>query len=60
MGKRKKTPNKDDISWITPETNKVKKIPAKCAHTKGNTQKLVKKHEELIKKEVKNNMINKI
>ena len=58
MGKRKKTPNKDDISWIKPETKKVKKITAKCAHTKGNTQKLVKKHEELIKKEVKNDMID--
>ena len=56
MGKRKKIPNKDGVSWIKPETKKIRKITAKCTHTKGNTQKLIKKHEELIKKEVKNDL----
>ena len=51
MGKRKKSPNKDDTSWIEPETKKVKKTTAKCAQTKGNTQILVKKHEKLIRTE---------
>ena len=41
MGKRTKIPNKDDVSWIKPETKKIRKITAKCAHTKGNTQKLI-------------------
>ena len=54
MGKRTKIASKDDVTWIKPETIKIKKIAAKCAHTKGNTAKLIKKHEEMIKKEVKN------
>ena len=49
MGKRKNSPNKDDKSWIEPETKKVKTTPAKCAQIRGNTQTLVKKHEKYIK-----------
>ena len=54
MGKRKKIASKDDVTWIKPETIKIKKIAAKCAHKKGNTLKLIKKHEEMVTKEAKN------
>ena len=48
MVKRTKIKSKDDVSWIKPETIKVKKIAAKCAQKKGNTSKLIKIHEEKI------------
>ena len=51
MGKRKNSPNKDDKSWIEPETKKVKTTTAKCAQIRGNTEKLVKQHENYIKSE---------
>ena len=54
MGKRTKIASKDDVTWIKPETIKIKKIAAKCAHKKGNTLKLIKKHEEMVTKEAKN------
>ena len=49
MGKRKNSPNKDDKSWIEPETKKVKTTTAKCAQIRGNTQTLVKKQEKYIR-----------
>ena len=53
MGKRTKITSKDDVTWIKPETIKVKKIAAKCAQKKGKTSKLIRLHEEMIIKETK-------
>ena len=38
MVKRTKIKSKDDVTWIKPETIKVKKIAAKCAQKKGKAQ----------------------
>ena len=46
MGKRKNSPNKDDKSWIEPETKKVKKKPGKMRTDKrkySDTRKKTRK-----------------
>ena len=56
MVKRTKIKSKDDVTWIKPETIKVKKIAAKCAQKKGKTSNLIKLHEEKIMNEAKSEL----
>ena len=56
MVKRTKIKSKDDVTWIKPETIKVKKIAAKCAQKKGKTSNLIKLHKEKIMNAVKSEL----